>query len=312
MKLVRIALVALTLMALAACGSAPASSVAEPMPAEAVRAESGGAAPPSAPAMDVGAPGEVPAAPQQSGNGQIPSTRLVIRNAELSMYVEDVRAAEAAVRAKATALGGFVVSAETSGDASYLTARVVIRVPAAAFDDALNGVQGLAERVLSRTVSGQDVTEEYVDLESRLRTLEATSARLMDLLARAETVEEALSVNMALTDVQGQVEQVKGRMQYLEQSAAMSTIAVSMQPVPVTPLVDEDSWQPIRVAREALRDLLEFGEGLVNLAIVLLIWLPVWLPLVLAGRWGMRRLIRRAKQPIAPPTTPTDPTQPVA
>lgn len=319
MKLARAILVALTLFALAACGgAAPATSVA-PMPAQApaAREESaaGGVAP-GAPAMDVGAPAEAPAAEPQAQGGQLPSARLVIRNAELALQVASVRDAEAAVRARAEALGGFVVSSETSGADEYMTARVVIRVPAAGFDDALNGVQGLADRVLSRSVSGQDVTEEYVDLESRLRTLEATSARLLDLLSRAQTVEEALSVNVALTDVQGQVEQVKGRMQYLKQSAALSTIAVSLQPIPVTPIVDEDSWQPFRVAAEAARGLVEFGTGLMNLVIVLAVWSPVWLVLFFVGRWGLRRLTRRAKKPIVtpaspmPPSAPTDPTTP--
>ncbi|HWQ12771.1 MAG TPA: DUF4349 domain-containing protein, partial [Roseiflexaceae bacterium] len=258
-------------------------------------------APGGAPALDQGG------VAQERPQGQVPaSQRLVIRNASLSLQVENVREAEASVRAKAAELGGYVVSSQTNGEGDYMTAVVVFRVPAAQFDAALSGVQGLAKKVLSRNVSGEDVTEEYVDLESRLRTLEATRDRLLDLLAKAQTVEDALSVNSALTDVQGQVEQIKGRMQYLRQSAALSTISVELHPVPVTPIVVEDAWQPLQVARGALRDLLEFGQGLVNLAIVLLIWTPVWLPLVLFLRWGFRKLTRGGRKQPAPAAPPTE------
>jgi hypothetical protein len=309
MKLTRILLVPLVALALVACGGAvqPSSGNA-PVVAPAAPAEQ--EAPGGAPAMDErGALPEQPAVEQPQGQG-LPSQRLVIRNASLSLQVESVREAEVAVRAKASELGGYVVSSQTSGSDEFMTAVVVFRVPADRFDAALSGVQGLARKVLTRSVSGEDVTEEFVDLESRLRTLEATSDRLLDLLARAETVEEALNVNTALTQVQGEVEQVKGRMQYLRQSAALSTITVELQPVPTTPIVIEDAWQPLQVARGALRDLLEFGQGLVNLAIVLLIWAPVWLPLVLVLRWGFRKLIGAGRKPVAPPTPPTAPPAP--
>lgn len=299
----RILLVALAALALAACGGGAASSsqnTASPPSAPVFeQGQAGGV-----PAMDTGSVAEeAPAAPEAAAPGQIPSQRLVIRTAALSLQVESVREAEARVRATADALGGYVVSSETSGDEGFLTARVVFRVPADRFDEALSGVQGLAKKVLARSVSGEDVTEEFVDLESRLRTLEATRDRLLDLLARAETVEEALSVNTALTDVQGQVEQVTGRMQYLKQSAALSTVTVELHPVPVTPIVEEGAWQPLEVARVALRGLLEFGQGLVNVGIVLLVWAPVWLPLLLVGRWLLRRLIRASKKPIVPPAS---------
>jgi hypothetical protein len=305
MKRIPFLLTLFAALLLAACGGAPAP--AAPMSAGMTPDESIPVAPVpggiggEAPAVDTG---NLPTLPEAAPNAQ-PSQRLVIRNGMLVLQVEKVREAEAAVRATAERLGGFVVSSETSGDEEYLTAQIVFRVPSERFEEALGGVSGIAHKVLSRSVSGQDVTEEFVDLEARLRTLEATQERLLDLLARSASVEEALSVNNALTDVQGQVEQVKGRMQYLKQNAAMSTVTVELQPVPVTPLVDEGAWQPIEVARGALRELLGFGQGLVNLAIVLLVWSPVWLALLLSGRWVLRRITRGRNQPAAPPSPPS-------
>ena len=188
---------------------------------------------------------------------------------------------------------------------------ITFRVPSNRFEDALNGVQGMAKKVLSRSLGGEDVTAEYVDLESRMRNLEATRDRLLTLLQKADKVEDALAVNQALTDVQGQIEQAKGRMEYLQKSSALSTISVSLRPVPQTPIISEDGWEPLRVARQALRGLIEFGQGLVELAIILLVWAPVWLPIILLLRWGWRRMARKSKPiEVAKPIEPQAPTTP--
>ncbi|MDN5274020.1 DUF4349 domain-containing protein [Chloroflexus sp. MS-CIW-1] len=221
--------------------------------------------------------------------------RLIIKTASLALEVPDVAAVERALRQRVEALGGFVVSVQTYGTGAEQRSTVVLRVPVERFEALLSDIEGLAHKVLKRSVSGDDVTEEYVDLESRLRNLEATNTRLLDLLARAQTVEEALKVNQALTDIQGQIEWTKGRMQYLEQSAAMSTITVELVPVPPpTPVIAEDGWQPLEVARIALRRLIELGQNLANVVIVLLVWTPVWLPVVLLGFWAWRRVGRRS------------------
>lgn len=233
-----------------------------------------------------------PSNPAQPQAQQPESNRLVIRNAYLSIEVEAVNAAETTIRNRAEQLGGYVVSVQTSGSEENLRSSIVFRVPAEQFENALSGVEGLASKVFSRNVSGDDVTEEFVDLESRLRNLEATRDRLLDLLTRATRVEDALQVNNALTDVQGQIEQIRGRMQYLTTSAAFSTISVDLTPIPPPPaIVQENSWQPMLVARRALADVVEFGQGLVELGIVFLVWAPVWLPLLLIGYWGYRKTI---------------------
>jgi Domain of unknown function (DUF4349) len=182
-----------------------------------------------------------------------------------------------------------------------MASRVTFRVPAERFDEALSGAQGLAQKVLSRTVSGDDVTEEFVDIESRLRNLEATRDRLLTFLEKADKVEDALKVNESLSQIQGEIEQARGRKQFLQQSAALSTISAYLTPEPITPLVAEEGWQPINVARGALRGLISFGQGLASIVIVAVVWAPVWLPLLLAGWWLRRRLTK----PRAPAPTET-------
>jgi hypothetical protein len=287
---------------LAGCGGARSAAQESPMQPAATAAPAAGAPPLPTYSKDaaIEAAAEAPArdqGPVNPSQAQQPGgERLVIRNAYLSIEVEAVSTAETTIRTRAEQLGGYVVSVQTSGSDADLRSTIVFRVPAAQFETALSGVEGLARKVFSRSVSGDDVTEEFVDLESRLRNLEATRDRLLDLLTRATRVEDALQVNNALTDVQGQIEQIRGRMQYLRTSAAFSTISVDLTPVPPPPaIVQEDSWQPMRVARRALADLVSFGQSLVELGIVFLVWAPIWLPLLLLALWGWRRINRRIR-----------------
>jgi hypothetical protein len=304
------ALLASGLVFLSACGSSamPQSSGGAPAAMEAAPMST---AAPAAPMADEEAGSVAPGTggeslPQSQANQT--TERLVIKTAELSLQVASVEEAEARLRAKVFELGGYVVNAQTEGSGEDMSMRVTFRVPGERFDAALSGVEGLAEKVLSRSIGGEDVTEEFVDLESQLRNLEATRSRLLDLLEKATRVEDALQVNQALTDIQGQIEAIQGRMKYLQQSAAMSTLTVYIAPVPVTPLVEEDGWQPVQVARAALRDLLAFGQGIANVAIVLAIWTPLWLPLLLLGRWGFLRLraqlAQRPRVAVPPPAPP--------
>ncbi len=285
-------------LALSACGGSPAfAPVTMPAPASAPRE----AEAPAGNSLDGSATGGGgAAAPAAGAPAQAQQfERLVIKTADISLQVESVREAETAVRAKVQALGGYVVKAENSGSDQDMTARITFRVPAQRFDEALAGVQGLAKKVLARTVSGDDVTEEFVDLQSRLRNLEATRDRLLTFLQKAATVEEALKVNESLSQVQGEVEQVRGRIEYLKQSAALSTVTVALAPVPaIAPIVEEGGWQPLAVARGALRELVELGQGLANVAIVLLVWTPIWLPFVALIWWLRRRFWVRTRKPV--------------
>lgn len=224
--------------------------------------------------------------------------RLVIKTADLSIEVENVRAAEAEIRTRAATLGGYIVQSQSNGSDEDLSMNLSFRVPVARFDEALGDVQGIAKKVYSSAVRGDDVTEEFVDLDSRRKTLTATRDRLLELLAQAKTVEETLQVNQTLNDYQAQIDQVEGRIKFLSQSAAMSTINVALAPVPaIQSFVPDEGWQPATVARAALRDLLSFGQGLANIAIVLAIWSPIWGALVLVGLFIARRLRRSAPAP---------------
>lgn len=222
-------------------------------------------------------------------NAQTTVERLIIKHASLSLHVEDVEEAERQIQDSIEAANGYVVRTTRSGVDDEVRINMTFRVPAERFDQVLAQTQELATEVLSLNVSGDDVTAEYVDLESQVRNLEATRDRLLALMEKTQEVDDALEVSNALTNIQGQIEQIQGRMNYLSQSAALSTVDVSFSTPVEQPIVNRDSWQPIETARSAVRSLIGLGQFLVSLVIVAAIWVPIWGPLVLLGRWIYRR-----------------------
>jgi hypothetical protein len=304
------------LLLLAACGGSAAQSTAEPAGnatgGDAFSPEEA-AAPAEAPAMDEdvatdseaagGDMGETGSVANSAPEGQstVPFGRMVIRTATLSLLVTNADDAERQTRTIVQNVGGFVLESQTSGDQEQRSVRLTVKVPVANFDQVLNALEDLAIKVQGRSVSGQDVTDEFVDTESRLRNLRATEQRLLEFLEEADTVEEALLVNQQLTDLQGQIEQASGRIKFLQESVAFSTISVDLNPdIPLNFTVDE-GWSPRTAASRAWRELLQFSQGLADLAISLAIWSPVWGIMLFLGLVFWRRLGRRGPPPQTTP-----------
>ena len=157
----------------------------------------------------------------------------------------------------------------------------------------MDRLKGLAVEVIRESAVGEDVTEEYVDLEGRLKGVQATAARTEALLEKAEKVDEALKVNTELGRLQEQIEQVTGRMEYLENRAAYSTINVTLSPV-VTPTptpTPAPGWLPGATVERAVG----FWGAAIRFLVDVLIWVVVvGLPLGLLI-WFVTRAVRRAR-----------------
>jgi hypothetical protein len=155
----------------------------------------------------------------------------IIQTASLRLSVPRGRFDEAIDEARSTAgrFGGFVVSSSAvqgSGQ-RVVQGTLVIRIPARSYGDAIESLQGLG-RVEARTESGQDVSQEYVDLQARVRQLEAVESQLLELLDRANSVGAALAVQNQLNRVQLDLEQARGRLQYLDDQVAFATISLAV------------------------------------------------------------------------------------
>jgi len=171
-----------------------------------------------------------PSTPSDGGTGQIPSTdRLIVRTANMSLVVQDIPIAMDQVIQLTKGFEGYVVSSNRWGEGERLFGTITIRVPVEHFETAMTALRDLAVEVTSETTSSQDVTEEYVDLNSRLKNAEATEQQYLAFLEKATTVEDILKIYDGLSRIRGEIEQIKGRMQYLERTSATSLIEVYLQ-----------------------------------------------------------------------------------
>ena len=161
--------------------------------------------------------------------GQPWAERMIVRTGDMSLVVEDIPIAIDQIAKLAEDLGGYVVSSRMWEMRERLVGTIAIRVPAEDFADVMETLRELAVDVTSESTSSRDVTEEYVDLTAKLRNLEATEEQLLRLMEKAETVKDILDVQRELSRTRGDIEQTKGRMQYLERTSATSLIDVHLE-----------------------------------------------------------------------------------
>ena len=170
--------------------------------------------------------------------------RIIVHTARMSLVVEEVGDGVDQVTGIAAELGGWMVSSDRT---SQHTGFVAIRVPAGSLDEALRRIEGVGLEVESQSITSQDVTDEYVDVESRLVSLRATRERLLTFLEQAEDVEDALLVQQELSGLEERIEGMQGRLNYLSQTSAFSLIEVSMRVSPVEIEVDPGADMSLRV-----------------------------------------------------------------
>ena len=155
--------------------------------------------------------------------------RMIVRTGNMQLVVEDVRTSIDRITELTESLEGYVVSSRSWKEGERLIGAIAIRVPAEDFNYTMSVLRGLAVEVLSESTSSKDVTEEYVDLSAKLSNLEATEEQLLRLMEKAEKVEDILAVQRELFKTRGEIEQTKGRMQYLERTSETSLIEVLLE-----------------------------------------------------------------------------------
>ena len=218
--------------------------------------------------------------------------RLIIRDASLSLVVPDTEAALDEINDMVAELDGYIVQSNVDQYQEGMRASVQLRVPAESLDVALDRIRALASEVRSQNISGKDLTDEYVDRKSSLRHLEATEARLLEFLEEAEDTEAALAVYEPLQEVQAQIEQVKGRIQYLEQSAAMATVSLEIIPDELAQPIQVGGWHPEGTLRNAFESLVRVLRFLVDAAIVIVVLVIPVLAVIAVPIAGLILLVR--------------------
>lgn len=161
---------------------------------------------------------------------QVPLDRLIIRTVSISLTVESVADGSTWIRDLAARKGGFVFSANTYVRDESEFAQMTIRIPSDQLDSTVQELRDhqLVIQVDSEESTSQDVSQEYVDNESRLEALEETQRRFLALLSEADTIEEILRIESELTNIRSQIETIKGRQNYLDQMTSFSTVTITM------------------------------------------------------------------------------------
>jgi len=237
--------------------------------------------------------------------------RKIIRNAEITMEVSSTTDTQHRVASIAESNGGFVVTSESKQRENVdpaqrtLDIKLVVRVPSPQFGITLDEIKKLATNTPQENVSGQDVTEEFIDLEARIKTQKALELQFLEIMRQAYKVPDALEVQRQIADVRTDIEKLEGRKRFLQNRASLSTITVNIQtPKPAIAVTTTGFGQNVR---EAISDSVAMGSEMVlffvRFAILMVpILLFIGLPAGLVARFLMRRAKRvRMAQALATP-----------
>jgi hypothetical protein len=231
--------------------------------------------------------------------------RIVIKNANLSIVVEDPIESMQDISDLAEGMGGFVVSSNSykttnNQGVEFPAASVTIRVPAEKLEEALTKIKAMVEDedldILSEDISGQDVTGEVTDLESRLRNLQAAEAQLLEIMDNADTTEDVVNIFRELTSIREEIEVIQGQIKYYRESASLSAVSINLQAKEAVAPISIAGWQPGLQAQRALQALVEGGKYLVNFLIWMLIFVLPFLAVIGLPIYFIVKAARKRKQ----------------
>ncbi|HEY9077603.1 MAG TPA: DUF4349 domain-containing protein [Anaerolineaceae bacterium] len=312
MKTRLIAIFAILILFLSACATRAPQPVIAPQPAV---DEGGRSAAPAAEGYT--AKQDASTKTTQSQNANAPD-RLIIKTAVMTVVADDPAKVMESITKMANEMGGFVVTSNLyktqKNDIEVPEAKVTVRVPSEKLDSALATIKTFLKDptadVLSENVTGENVTQQYIDLQSRLANLEQAEKQLQKIMDTTTKADETLNVFNRLTQIREQIEVLKGQINYYERAAALSSLSVQIQSNTAVRPVKIGSWQPVGVALAAIQALINTAKFLVNALIWIilfvipvgfLIYLPIRLTWVVGKRLLRRRKVAKTSEPPASP-----------
>lgn len=240
-------------------------------------------------------------------NLDVAEDRKVIRQARLELQADDTREAFDRIVALAEAAGGFISDATVNpvqDEADQPAVVMTLRIPAAQLTETMASIKDSVDEVVSESQGAQDVTDQYIDLEARLTNLTALEVELRALLTEVRQQpnadpDELLRVFTEISNVRGEIEQIQGQLNYLDDVVALASLSISLTPTPAAVPIVEDTWQPVEVARDALRNLVNGMQGAAEWAInfglytlpmlILTLGLPLLVGFLAYRQWRKRR-----------------------
>lgn len=208
--------------------------------------------------------------------------RKVIQESYLSLQVRNVRETADKIISYSQTIGGYMVNSFLQNPGESPTGNITVRVPAKQIDETLQFLRSLAIKVVSENLSGQDVTDQYVDIDARLATLNKTKAKFEDTLERAAEISDILNIQREIINLQQQIDNLKGQQQFLDKSAQMAKITIYLSTDEYElPFAPSDSWRPNVIFKQAVRSLVINLRKIASLLIWIIVWSVVWVPVLI-------------------------------
>lgn len=216
--------------------------------------------------------------------------RLVIQDTGLSLQVKDVVKTIDEIETKTKEYGGFLINSRLSKPEGAASGNISVRVPEDKRKEAMAAYKNMAVKVVSESVNGTDVTDQYTDLQARLDVLLKTKMKFEDILDRATAVKDLLDVQQQLISLQSQIDNVKGQQKYYEQSAKLSKITIYLSTDELAlPYAPTNEWRPVVVFKEAVRSFVGAIRNIGNLIIWSVVYSPIIVPIFFVIRYIKRK-----------------------
>jgi len=207
--------------------------------------------------------------------------RMVVQNSWLSLLVKNVRDAQKSIISKAEKLGGYMVDSSVNSPEGIDNASVTVRVPSEKLSESLDYFRSLGVRVVSESLTGYDVTDQYVDIQAHLDTLNMTKVKFEEILGKAEKVQDILEVQREIINIQVQIDNLIGQQKYLEKNAQVAKVTLYLSTDELAlPYAPAQPWRPSVIVKTAVRSLLETLRGVGTAIIWIVVFAVIWLPVL--------------------------------
>jgi len=234
--------------------------------------------------------------PMSRENVSDTTNRIVTKTSDISLLVKDVRSTGDQIISYAKNNGGFMVFASYNRPTESPFATITVRVPTNKLDEALAFIRSLSIKATSENLVGTDVTEDYIDIEGRLATLKKTQARFEEILDKAISVQDILTVTRELISLQDQIDVLIGQKESIENNAKLTKITVYLSTDELAlPYGPDKAFRPNVVFKLAVRSLLSTLRSGAEAAIWIGVYSVIWVPIVF-GFIAYRKLKKEPKK----------------
>ncbi len=227
-------------------------------------------------------------------SNEMVAERKLVTTTSLSLKVEDVAQTIEQITDLANANQGFLVSSNLESPEEGTSGSITVRVKTEQLPVFLQATKELSLKVVSEYVSGRDITEQYTDIDERLRLLNSTKSKFETILNSATAVTDMVEVQRELLNLQTQIESLEGQLKYLNQSSDYSLVTIYLATDELAlPYAPAQTWSAKTIFKQAVRSLIITSRGLANLGI----WLVVYSPILIIGGgiyWLIKKKLKKS------------------